>query len=129
MFYLAHFLFESNETEDRSYGYFTCLAQAEDTDKAMDKFEDQILAMAETSDLFDEVKNIYLEDIIEFDKLPEQALVARFEMFAGERPSSANITLPEQTGADEVSFYRPISENEESVEGILVPFISFDDEE
>jgi len=126
MFYLAHFLFENSETSDQTFGYFTCLTEASDTEVALDKFEEQILHISENEDLFDEVKSVYLEDIIEFDKLPESAVLTRFEMFAGDRPPSANITIPEQKGADQVSFYRPMSEEEESDNGLLTPFIEFE---
>ncbi|MCD4652414.1 hypothetical protein K8T06_00590 [bacterium] len=128
MYYLAHFLFASSDTQDRTFGYFTCLTQAADTEIALEKFEDQILEISENSDLFDEVKTVFLEDVIEFETLPESAILTRFEMFAGDRPPSANITLPDQAGADSVTFYRPASEEEESVDGILTPFIEFNED-
>lgn len=127
MYYLGHFVFISPDKGDRSFGYFTCLTEADSTEQAVDKFEDQVTAIAESSELFDEVQTIYLEDIIEFETLSDTAVLTRFEMFAGERPPSANITLPEQTGADAVSFYRPVSENEELDEVVLVPFIEFEE--
>jgi len=125
MFYLAHFLFENMDSRDQTFGYFTCLAEAADTEKALEKFEDQILEISEKEDLFDEVKAVYLEDIIEFDSLPDTAVLTRFEIFAGERPPSANITVPEQTGHDQVTFFRPVTDEEESDNGILTPFIEF----
>ncbi|HPQ39314.1 MAG TPA: hypothetical protein PLV45_02975 [bacterium] len=128
MYYLAHFLFESGSGDDNAFGYFTCIAEADTSDDAMDKFERQILAMSEQSDLFDNVQVIYLEDIIEFESLKENAVLTRLEIFPGERPPSANITLPDQDGAETCAFYRPVDDAGDD-EDALIPFIEFDDSE
>jgi hypothetical protein len=129
MFYLGHFLFETNGTQEPFFGYFTCLAEGKDTDEALEKFEKQILNIADTSDLFDGVKFVYLSDIIEFSSLPENGIMARFEVFPGELPESEHITMPEQEETDGCSFYCPLAEGEDenSDEDTLVPFLEFED--
>jgi len=125
MNYLAHFLFSSPVGENRGFGYFTCITEAASSEEAMEKFEEQIYEISENSDLFDEVAAIYLEDIIEFSTLPNTAVLTRFEIFAGERPTSANITMPDQEGTEKISFYRPV-EADELNEDSMVPFIEFE---
>lgn len=129
MFYLGHFLFETGPDEESSFGYFTCLAEGADTEEALGKFEKQVLNLADTSDLFNGVRYIYLSDVVEFSSLPENGIMARFEVFPGELPPSENITMPGQEETDACSFYRPIAEgaDEDSDEDILVPFLEFED--
>lgn len=129
MFYLGHFLFDTGSDEDASFGYFTCLASGKDTEEALEKFEKQILKIADSSDLFDGVKYVYLSDIIEFSELPEDGIMARFEVFPGEMPPSENITMPEQEESETCSFYRPMAEgtDESEDEEVLVPFLEFED--
>lgn len=128
MNYLAHFLFESRDADNDGFGYFTCIARADSSDEAMDKFETKILALAENSELFDHVRAIYLEDVVEFDSLKDDAVLTRLEIFPGERPPSANITLPDQDGAETCAFYRPVDDAGDN-EDALIPFIEFDDSE
>ncbi len=129
MFYLGHFLFETGPDEEASFGYFTCLAEGSSTEEVLEKFEKQILNIADTSDLFDGVKYVYLSDIVEFSSLPENGLMARFEVFPGALPPSENITMPQQEETDTCSFYRPMAEgaDEETEEEVLVPFLEFED--
>jgi hypothetical protein len=128
MFYLGHFLFETDETVDSAFGYFTCLAEAVDIDEAMDKFEKQITSRVEETDLFDDIRYIYLLDVIEFSSLPENGILGRFELFEGELPPSTNITLPYDKEIQGCAFYRPQSddEDEESDEDIIIPFMELD---
>lgn len=129
MYYLAHFLFESRNADSDGFGYFTCIARADDSNSVMDQFEKKILALSENSELFEHVRVVYLEDIVEFHDLEEQAVLTRMEFFPGERPPSANITLPDQGGAETCAFYRPVDEDGDDDDTVaMVPFIEFEDE-
>jgi hypothetical protein len=77
MRYLAHFTFDENNHS--KHGYFTMLLSAESTESAVQALRQKIMAIRNSSNAFDEVDEIYLDDIIEIDKFPEVPVLTRYE--------------------------------------------------
>jgi hypothetical protein len=77
MKYLAHFTFDENNHS--KHGYFTVLLSAENTEAAIQSLRQKIMAIRNGSNAFDEVDEIFLDDIIEIDKFPDVPVLMRYE--------------------------------------------------
>lgn len=77
MRYMAHFTFD--EDNHHKHGYFTMLLCADNTEKAVLAMRDKIMEIRNGTHAFDEVDEIYLDDIIEIDKFPESPVLMRYE--------------------------------------------------
>jgi len=91
MDYLAHFSFES---PDQAYnGYFTMIVSAENVETAISEFEKEILRIHQESDIFSKTDAIFLDDIIEIIKVPEKAVMTRYEIRDKDIKKRVYITL------------------------------------
>jgi hypothetical protein len=77
MKYLAHFTFD--ESNHSKHGYFTMLLSAENTEAAVLALRQKIMAIRTGSDAFNDLDEIYLDDIIEIDDFPKSPVITRFE--------------------------------------------------
>ena len=97
MLYLDHFSFDELREKDRErHGYFTCVANAGSPELALLKFRDRIRFIKEEmkGSLFDDIRSIYVEDIVEISDIPEEAVVTRFQSSEGPFPNSESCALP-----------------------------------
>ena len=95
MLYIGHFSFdEIGRVQDIRHGYFTTVIDAVSIEDATIKFKELILSMKKMEDTFQRIAAVYLEDIIEFQQLPEKAIVSRIQSSAGEFPESITHSLP-----------------------------------
>ena len=99
MLYLGHFSF-SFEPKARQkkaqawHGYFTALTEATDATTALRKLEALIRKTAESSDLFSDVADIYLESCVELRSTPREGFLAHLALEEGESRGSISTTLP-----------------------------------
>ena len=99
MLYLGHFSF-SFEPKARQkkgqawHGYFTALTEAADATTALRKLEALIRKTAESSDLFSDVADIYLESCVELRATPRAGFLAHLALEEGESRGSISTTLP-----------------------------------
>lgn len=77
MKYLAHFSFD--ELDHSKHGYFTMMLSAEDTESAIRSLRNKIMSIRNNSHAFDEMDEIFLDDIIEIDHFPEKPVMMRYE--------------------------------------------------
>ncbi len=77
MRYMAHFTFE--EENHTKHGYFTMLLSAGSTEDAVLALRKKIMTIRSGSHAFDDVDEIYLDDIIEIDRFPEEPVIMRYE--------------------------------------------------
>ncbi|MEZ4600891.1 MAG: hypothetical protein R2940_13975 [Syntrophotaleaceae bacterium] len=77
MKYLAHCTFD--EDNHSKHGYFTVLLSAENTEEAVQALRRKLMAIRSESDAFDNVDEIYLDDIIEIDQFPDAPVIMRYE--------------------------------------------------
>jgi hypothetical protein len=129
MLYLGHFYFDGEDSSgEESCGHFTCLAEAVDIDAAVKKFKDQIYEMKENEGLFDGYVSIYVDDIIEIEKVPEEAIAVDFISSSGDPPKSVGCSLPSEH-CEGCTVYDWIPEGAEDDEDFEAePFVQFEDE-
>ncbi|MEO5697556.1 MAG: hypothetical protein ABIQ60_10545 [Burkholderiaceae bacterium] len=99
MLYLAHFSFsfEDNPRKKNAqawHGYFTAVAEAKNVAAVLTKFEALVIKSAESSELFADVKEIFLESCIELKTTPRAGFLAHVALEEGESLGSISTTLP-----------------------------------
>jgi hypothetical protein len=77
MKYMAHFSFD--ELDHSKHGYFTMLLSAASTEDAVRQLRDKIMSIRNSTGAFDEMDEIFLDDIIEIDRFPEKPVLMRYE--------------------------------------------------
>ncbi|MCG6892650.1 MAG: hypothetical protein LJE65_03505 [Desulfobacteraceae bacterium] len=126
MNYLAHFSFYRQE-EDRG-GYFTMVVSAEEPDEAVERFEAEILRLKKESDVFEDVTEVYIDDFIEIEKMPAQAVLTRMESEDPEGFTLSINLLTEQEGFTVYGWCPEGKEDEyEEDENDVYPFLVFDE--
>ncbi|MFZ0243879.1 MAG: hypothetical protein WAL90_19720 [Desulfobacterales bacterium] len=131
MLFIGHFSFDAlTENESERHGYFTCLVDSGDVDRATDAFKSLITEMKAENELFAAVAAVYIEDIFEIEKVPQKAVMLRLQSSAGEFPESVSRSLPfaTQTGITAYGWApdeRKIRAAEEDEVLEMEPFISF----
>jgi hypothetical protein len=95
MLHIGHFTFDEIGTgQEIRHGYFSTVVDADNIEPAVTEFKELILSMKKMEDTFQRIAAVYLEDIIEFQQLPEKATVSRVQSSAGEFPESITHSLP-----------------------------------
>jgi hypothetical protein len=95
MLYIGHFSFDEIGSEQEiRHGYFSCVVDTADIERAVGEFKELIHSMKKSDDTFERIVAVYLEDIIEFVHLPGRAIVTRIQSSAGEFPKSITRSLP-----------------------------------
>ena len=95
MLYIGHFSFdEIGLAQEIRHGYFTSVVDADNIERAVTEFKELILSIKRMEDTFQRIAAVYLEDIVEFQQLPEKAIVSRIQSSAGEFPESITHSLP-----------------------------------
>jgi hypothetical protein len=95
MLYIGHFTFDEIGTgQEIRHGYFSTVVDADNIQRAVAEFKELILSIKRMEDTFQRIAAVYLEDLIEFQQLPEKAIVSRIQSSAGEFPESITHSLP-----------------------------------
>ena len=95
MIYIGHFTFdEFGPEKEIRHGYFTSVVDADNIERAVNEFKELIFSIRKMDDTFQRISVVYLEDIIEFQHVPQKAIVTRIQSSAGEFPKSITHSLP-----------------------------------
>ena len=95
MLYIGHFSFDEIGLEQEiRHGYFTTVVDTDSIERATTEFKELIRSMKKMEGTFQRIAAVYLEDLIEFQQLPEKAIVSRIQSSAGEFPESITHSLP-----------------------------------
>ena len=137
MFYVGHFTFNGEKPEDSpmpgpTTGWFTLIVEADSAETALDKFADLIESVAARSEVFDSVKNVYLEDAAEVRELPEEGVLAHWHEYPDlDASGSVSTTLPPEAPDGVVAFEWRSDEAGEGAENeyTVEPFYTWEDEE
>lgn len=125
MKYMAHFTFD--EDHHKKHGYFTMLLTAESTDKAVRAMRDKIMAIRNGTHAFDDVDEIYLDDIIEIDQFPEQPVLMRYESMDLANQSTLSSNPIDQTGLHVFHWWPSMKEPEyQNEKYTLEPFVRWE---
>lgn len=97
MLYVGHFSFHPSESATREIerGSFTCLVEANDPDTAIEKFQNLIESLDDSSDTLDSVGDIFLDNFIEVKNLPDEGILTRYEELSLDGMGSISTTLPD----------------------------------
>jgi hypothetical protein len=98
MVYLGHFSFESHDSAlpkrpANWRRYFSCMAEAESVDRALDKFDALLRKLARTSTVFSEVEEVYLDSCIEIKSIPRNGFMAYYKETRSECNESISTAL------------------------------------
>ena len=136
MVYLGHFSFESHdpvtaESLPRGLsmwrGYFSCMAEAESVERALNKFEVLLHRLARTSTVLSEVDEVYLDSCIEIRSVPKNGFMAYYKEMRGECNQSLSTSLVGVGSSHHLVVYELTGEhctdNDESF--VAEPFLVF----
>lgn len=131
MLYIGHFSFDEITADGgQKHGYFSSVVDAESPSDAVAIFEAHIKDMKSSQSEMAGVVNVYIEEILKIEKIPDTPLMTRFQSSEGEFPPSTSYVLPGVEGRQVEAFgYSPdvdkhaASENGEFVESR--PFMTF----
>ncbi len=89
MLYIANFQYltdqQSPRENDRRHGTFSMMVQASTMDQAVSEFRRRLEQFRQSSSLFTGRCTIYLQQIVEFEALPEnEAVLLNYKSFAGD---------------------------------------------
>ena len=83
MFYVGPFSSAGPEpefkAESRQTGWFTRIVEAESIDTAVEKRRAFVTALKGWFTSFEDIDNVYLDDLIEVEKVTSQGVLAHFE--------------------------------------------------
>lgn len=129
MLYLGHFSFSFSSKPRRKtpqpwHGNFTAVAEAKDVQAALKKFEKIILKSLDGSELFADVKEIFLESCVELKSVPPAGFLAHVALEEGESLGSISTTLPSVNRKYATSYHiEPESTDDEDGSYDAEPFI------
>jgi hypothetical protein len=132
MLFIGHFSFdEAGKRQQQRHGYFTCLIDAGDAEKAMAKFGEHILKMKKKEPPFQAMTAVYLEDLIQVARVPKDPIVTRIQSSEGAFPRSITHSLPAvfKNGIEAFGLPSNVDRHEQGEEGrykVSDPFIRFD---
>jgi hypothetical protein len=96
MIYVGHFSFdESGSGNDARHGYFSGLVQAGDIDSAVERFKARILELKDKHEAMQSVVAVYIEDIVQFEDVPDRPVITRLQSCEGPFPRSISRSLPD----------------------------------
>ena len=136
MLYSGHFSFdEFNGSDGERHGYFTCIVASATPELALQKFRQRIHTIREEnlSPLFQNIRAVYVEDIVEIAEDPEAPVITRFQSSEGPFPKSVSCALP-ASKTDDVKAFQWVSDEGSPVHrdsdgqqeyNEAVPFIEF----
>jgi len=130
MIYVGHFSFDEIGKENQArHGYFTCLVEDAEIDRAMQQFKDRIIELKQTHEALRPVAAVYIEDILEFEQIPDRPVITRLQSSEGPFPKSISRTLPDHSIQKVQAYgYRPdVDQNQAGGENFqeMTPFLKF----
>jgi hypothetical protein len=95
MVYIGYFSFDELGADNEArHGYFSCVVDTDSAEAAVNEFKELIFSLKKMDDIFSNIVNVYIEDIIEMREIPRRAIVTRIQSSAGEFPKSVSRSLP-----------------------------------
>lgn len=130
MLYIGHFSFEGPEpefkAESREREWFTCIVEAQSVEEAVEKLRDLVGSLKSWFTSFEDVEDIYLDDITEVARMPAGGVLARFVHAYDDPPSLISTSLPGVPSEFCRSYGWGQEPDEDGDEGAEVePFVSF----
>ena len=117
MLYVGHFSFTTAPTDEDApaHGVFTCVAEADDVDAALETLRTLIVRLKEEDDTLDDVTEVYLDSCVEVRSMPDAGMMTYWIMWPHEETSSISTGL-RWAGEDEAVGYGVVPEGEDGHE-------------
>jgi hypothetical protein len=98
MLHIGHFSFDAIDRQNEfRHGYFTLIADVGDADAALAGFSGQIMRLQNSDTLSESLVKVYLEDIIQVQKIPEEPVFTHLQSSQGSFPPSISYSLPQSS--------------------------------
>lgn len=128
MLYIAQLSFHERG-EEEGQGNFSCVVDADGVDAAADRVADVIERVAETTEVFDGLSEVYLDEVIQIHRVPEGGFLAHWQWAPDGKEETISTVIPGVDEKDCEAFTPGPEEGDEEGEdeGVSVtPFIVFD---
>ena len=130
MYYIGNFQHltdqEQEKVEERRHGDFTMMVAARSAQEALEKFRRQLMAFRTSSAFFTGQSRIYISQILEFKKVPDQeAVLLNLKSYAGDPllPFISCIVPTDQSDACSIHDWRQKTPSTEGQpDGLLIEF-------
>lgn len=121
MYYIGNFQHltdqEQERVEDRRHGEFTMMVEAPSAQKALEKFRRQLTVFRTSSTFFTGQCKIYISQMLEFQKVPDQeAVLLNLKSYAGD-PMMPFISCVVPTGQSDACSIHDWRHNTPTTEG------------
>jgi len=106
MLYLGHFSFTAAPTDEDepAHGVFTCCADADDIDAAIEKLRSLVLRLKEEDDALDGVDEVYLDSCVEIRTMPKDGMMSYWIKWPHEETTSISTGLRWAEGDEAVGY-------------------------
>ncbi|HLE24560.1 MAG TPA: hypothetical protein VI935_02785 [Thermodesulfobacteriota bacterium] len=93
MFYLGQFSFHEEREKNTYYGFFNCIVEAENLEKAVDLFNKLLKSTRKSDDLFDGAISIFLDEIFEIERIPKDGVLTTYMSIRGDMPAMLRCSI------------------------------------
>ena len=131
MYFIGNFQYlmdQQKENErDRRHGLFSLLVQADSADQALERFRQRLAAFRRASAFFEGQCTIFINQLLEFNKIPEQdAVMLNFRSYVGDPilPFISCVVPTEQSNACTIHEWQskqPLTEGQQ--DSLFIEFI------
>lgn len=122
MLYVAHVSYTEEKKEDSGLVFIPCIVEADNIDSALEKLHDRLLEIQQVRNMFNDVREVYLESISEFRELPKTATILQKQRItsSGEGICVETTPLPtvDDTETNVQSYSVELDDEEEKTEDI-----------
>lgn len=129
MLYIAQLSFHERG-EEEGQGNFSCVIEADDVDGAADRVADIIEKLAESTEVFDGLSEVYLDEIIQINRVPKEGFLAHWQWAPDGKEETVSTVIPGTDEADLEAFTPGPEEGDDEdgeADGVAVtPFVVFD---
>lgn len=129
MLYLGHFSFIEHDEGGFNHGVFTAAVNADNIDTATVRFHSLLEGKKNDPGIFTKYTFIFLEDIVEIKKMPEDGFIAHYTHYTGEPGEYFSQSIPGVPG-DLCESYQPYPQFEPSSdqrdEVDVIPFMTIE---
>ena len=116
MLYIGNFSYTDNREDTDNICLMPLMVEASSADAALERFTELLRITHEESDLMDGASSIYLESLIEFDELPDEPVIVRWQKIYSAEDGLYSVLTPLPGHEDLAEAYTWSADDEELVD-------------
>lgn len=125
MLYVGHFDFlENNDDNCTQYRHFTCVAEADSIETALEKLKRLLLDLRERDDILDGIDEVFLDTCVQISSIPDQGFLAHYVAVLGEYRGKISTSIRGATDDQCIAYSYEVPE--EDGEHTVEPFVVFE---